>query len=83
MRKARDRAGALAHGLKTPLTILGGEVRRLEQTGLAQEAERMQEQLGSIRTHVEREVARARTSGASVAAAPIPRWTRPSLACCG
>ena len=28
VRKARDRAGALAHGLKTPLTILGAEVRQ-------------------------------------------------------
>ncbi|MCC2650502.1 MAG: hypothetical protein K0R61_1482 [Microvirga sp.] len=66
VRKARDRAGALAHGLKTPLTILGGEVRRLDQTGRPDAAERMQEQLEIIRTHVEREVARARTSGASV-----------------
>ncbi|MGF9761170.1 HAMP domain-containing sensor histidine kinase [Microvirga sp. 0TCS3.31] len=66
VRKARDRAGALAHGLKTPLTILGGEVRRLEQSGRQEAAERMQEQLEIIRTHVEREVARARTSGASV-----------------
>ncbi|MEZ0170944.1 sensor histidine kinase [Microvirga sp. TS319] len=67
VRKARDRAGALAHGLKTPLTILGGEVRRLEQAGKPDAAERMHEQLELIRSHVEREVARARTSGASVA----------------
>ena len=66
VRKARDRAGALAHGLKTPLTVLTGEVRRLEMKGLASEAERMQEQLVSIGTHVDREVARARTSGTSV-----------------
>jgi signal transduction histidine kinase len=66
VRKARDRAGALAHGLKTPLTILTAEVRRLEERGLKDEARRMQEQLGSIRNHVDREVARARTSGASV-----------------
>jgi len=66
VRKARDRAGALAHGLKTPLTILTGEVRRLERMGLHEEAKRMQEQLSSIRDHVDREVARARTSGASV-----------------
>jgi signal transduction histidine kinase len=66
VRKARDRAGALAHGLKTPLTILTAEVRRLEERGLRDEAKRMQEQLGSIRNHVDREVARARTSGASV-----------------
>ncbi|WP_114947689.1 sensor histidine kinase [Microvirga calopogonii] len=66
VRKARDRAGALAHGLKTPLTILRGEVRRLEQAGLQDVAGCMQEQLQLIYTHVEREVARARTSGASV-----------------
>jgi signal transduction histidine kinase len=66
VRKARDRAGALAHGLKTPLTILGGEVRRVEQAGLRDVAGGLQEQLEVIRTHVEREVARARTSGASV-----------------
>jgi signal transduction histidine kinase len=66
VRKARDRAGALAHGLKTPLTILGNEVRRLEQRGMRDEAERLHEQLGAIRAHVDREVARARTSGASV-----------------
>ncbi len=66
VRKARDRAGALAHGLKTPLTILAGETRRLEQQGLREEASRVQEQLGSIRSHVDRELARSRTSGASV-----------------
>ncbi|WP_243369900.1 sensor histidine kinase [Microvirga solisilvae] len=66
VRKARDRAGALAHGLKTPLTILGGEVRRLEQAGLKDAAARMQEQLELLSAHIEREVARARTSGASV-----------------
>jgi signal transduction histidine kinase len=66
VRKARDRAGALAHGLKTPLTIMAGEVRRLERSGLHEEARRMQEQLSLIRKHVDREVARARTSGAPV-----------------
>jgi signal transduction histidine kinase len=66
VRKARDRAGALAHGLKTPLTILAGEVRRIEQQGLREEASRVQEQLGLIRGHLDRELARSRTSGASV-----------------
>jgi signal transduction histidine kinase len=65
VRKARDRAGALAHGLKTPLTILAGEARRLEHKGLQEEAGRVQEQLSSIRSHVDRELARSRTSGAS------------------
>jgi signal transduction histidine kinase len=66
IRKARDRAGALAHGLKTPLTVLNGEVRRLQQAGEREAAARVDEQLGLIRVHVDREVARARTSGASV-----------------
>jgi signal transduction histidine kinase len=56
----------LAHGLKTPLTILRGEVRRLENAGLQDVAGCMQEQLELIHSHVERELARARTSGASV-----------------
>lgn len=66
IRKARDRAGALAHGLKTPLTVLNGEVRRLEKSGEKGAAARIDEQLASIRLHVDREVTRARTSGASV-----------------
>jgi signal transduction histidine kinase len=64
--KARDRAGVLAHGLKTPLTILGVEVRRLDQGGFKDEARRIQEQLGAIRNHVDRELARSRTSGTPV-----------------
>jgi signal transduction histidine kinase len=64
--KARDRAGVLAHGLKTPLTVLGAEVRRLDQSGFKDEAKRIQEQLSAIRNHVDRELARSRTSGTPV-----------------
>lgn len=63
LRKARERAGALAHGLKTPLTILAGEARRLDERGIACSAEALREQLGIMRTHVERELARARSHG--------------------
>lgn len=61
--KARERAGDLAHGLKTPLTILSSEARRIEEAGLPQRAAVMREQIGQMRRHVERELARARTQG--------------------
>ena len=61
--KARDRAGDLAHGLKTPLTILSAEARRLDEAGMTQAAATLREQIGLMRRHVERELARARTQG--------------------
>jgi signal transduction histidine kinase len=65
VRKARDRAGTLAHGLKIPLTILAAEVHRLERHGETEAAARISGQLDLIRRHVDRELARARTAGAS------------------
>lgn len=67
VKKARERAGSLAHGLKTPIAILSAECRRLEGDGQAEVARRLKEQIGAIQTHVEREIARARTHGASAA----------------
>jgi len=68
IRKARDRAGALAHGLKTPLTVIGAEARRLIPQGLGESAAKIGGQLEAIRRHVDRELARARTAGAAAAA---------------
>ncbi len=45
--KARERAGDLAHGLKTPLTIMAGEARRLEEAGMLTAAATLREQIGS------------------------------------
>ncbi|RXF73548.1 sensor histidine kinase [Hansschlegelia zhihuaiae] len=67
VRKARERAGALAHGLKTPIAILTAEQRRLEADGQAEVAKRVREQVAAIQTHVERELARARAHGAATA----------------
>jgi signal transduction histidine kinase len=64
VRRARARAGALAHGLKTPLTILSGEIARLERGGQKERAAALKEQCAIIRAQVERELARARTHGA-------------------
>jgi signal transduction histidine kinase len=63
--RARERAGTLAHGLKTPMTVLYGEARRLELEGNAQSAQFIREQLDLIRNQLGRELARARAHGES------------------
>ena len=65
VRRARERAGDLAHGLKTPLTILQIEARNAEQRGDAPTAASLREQIGVMKRHVERGLSRARMSGAS------------------
>ena len=67
VRRARERAGDLAHGLKTPLTILTGEARRLDEIGETASAIRLREQIDQMRIHVERQLARARSHGAAAA----------------
>ncbi len=67
VRRARERAGDLAHGLKTPLAIVAAEARRLEAAGQAEAAARLQEQIAQMRAHVERQLARARSHGAVAA----------------
>lgn len=62
--KARDRAGALAHGFKTPLTILMLEARKLADLGHFASAGVVREQAEAMRRLVERELSRARVRGA-------------------
>lgn len=63
LQKARDRAGTLAHGFKTPLTILALEARKLEEQGKPGAARVLREQTEAMRRHVERELNRARVRG--------------------
>ncbi len=63
--RARERAGTLAHGFKTPMTVLYGEARKLELAGQGQAASFMRDQLDHIRQQVDRELSRARAHGAS------------------
>lgn len=63
--RARQRAGALAHGLKTPMTILYGEARKLDIAGDKPAAQVIKSQLDLIRAQVDRELARARVHGAT------------------
>lgn len=70
--RARSRAGDLAHGLKTPLTVLSAVARDIGAKGLKKEAAEIEEQAEVMRLHVERQLARARlASGRTVAATPL------------
>jgi signal transduction histidine kinase len=57
---ARERAGNLAHGLKTPLTALAVLSKRLREKGQADIAEEIEAHVKSLDQHVERELARSR-----------------------
>jgi signal transduction histidine kinase len=67
IRRARERAGNLAHGLKTPLTILLGEAHRARARGDVATSEILCEQIELMKRHIDRELMRARTSGAIAA----------------
>ena len=62
--RSRGRAADLAHGLKTPLAALVGDVERLRQNGQSQIADDVQSVAEQMRRHVDRELARARVKGA-------------------
>lgn len=58
--RARQRAGDLAHGLKTPLTILQGDAGRLRARGEHDLAGEIEGLVDTMRRHVDRELTRAR-----------------------
>lgn len=60
--RARQRAADLAHGLKTPLQVLAVDVRTLREKGEKTLADDIESSVGAIRSHVERELARARVA---------------------
>ena len=66
---ARARSGAtdLAHGLKTPLQVLSGDIRKLREKGEVQIADEIDTVAASIRRHVDRELARVRVAPAAAA----------------
>jgi signal transduction histidine kinase len=70
--KARQRAGDLAHGLKTPLTVLGALARDIKSAGLDGQARDIEAIAGQMRQHVERELVRARlASGRASVLTPL------------
>lgn len=60
--RARHRAGDLAHGLMTPLTVLSAVARDLRAKGMDDFAKEIDEQAEHMRQHVERDLVRARLS---------------------
>ncbi len=62
LERARRRAGDLAHGLKTPLTILSTIARDLRKSGRQTQADDIEEQAEAMLRHVEQAMARARLS---------------------
>ncbi len=58
--KARARAGDLAHGFKTPLQVLAGDVARLRVKGECDIAAEIEQVATAMRGHVDRELTRAR-----------------------
>lgn len=79
VRRARERAGTLAHGLKTPLTIIQGEARKLERLGATDVAQVLRDQVEAMDKHVARELSRARLQGRQVGSgqwAPVAETAR-------
>jgi signal transduction histidine kinase len=68
VRKARTRAGDLAHGLKTPLTVLATQASHIEAAGAGPSGRLVREQVRVMRAHIDRELARARAHGEGVGA---------------
>lgn len=58
--RARARAADLAHGLKTPLTVLSADVEELRTRGDTRLANEIETITAGMRRHVERELVRAR-----------------------
>jgi signal transduction histidine kinase len=62
--RARTQAGNLAHGLKTPLSVLSNEAHALEQAGQGAFAARVAEQTRAMQRQVDYHLARARAAAA-------------------
>jgi len=77
LERARRRAGDLAHGLKTPLTVLAAIARHLRKDGRDTEAADIEEQSDAMQRHVERALVRARlSSGKGFAASELETAVR-------
>ncbi|MDZ7713664.1 MAG: sensor histidine kinase [Rhodovibrio sp.] len=62
--RARTQAGNLAHGLKTPLSVLSNEAQALDQAGQNAFAGRIAEQTRAMQRQVDYHLARARAAAA-------------------
>jgi signal transduction histidine kinase len=63
LKKARERAANLAHGLKTPLAVIGAIADELDAEGRASHASEIRQNVGQMKGLVDRELTRSRMSG--------------------
>jgi signal transduction histidine kinase len=68
---ARDRAADLAHGLRTPLALLGARARELRDRGEAEAAAAIEEVTSGIDARITRELARAQIRGPGPRSGPV------------
>lgn len=61
--RARTGAGNLAHGLKTPLTIISNEASDIASQGMTDSADRLREQAILMRRQIDYHLTRARAAG--------------------
>nr|WP_246748606.1 HAMP domain-containing sensor histidine kinase [Rhizobium setariae] len=71
IKRAREHAADFAHGLKTPLQALAGDVGRLKERGEVEIAAEIQSLIGDMRQHVDHQLARARMAGRANATAAL------------
>lgn len=70
-RLARERAADLAHGLRTPLALLGARARTLRDGGAAEAADAIEAVIAGIDTRITRELARAHIRGPAPGRGPL------------
>lgn len=70
--RARTRAADLAHGLKTPLTVLAADAEELRNRGETEVGNEIATITDGMRRHVDRELARARAGLPARTGAPRP-----------
>lgn len=68
---ARERAADLAHGLRTPLALLGARARDLRERGDAEAAAAIEEVVAGMNARITRELARAHISGPGLQSGPV------------
>ncbi|MGV8938045.1 MAG: sensor histidine kinase [Allorhizobium sp.] len=63
--RAKTRAADLAHGLKTPLTILSNDALTLQEKGETELGQELAHLASTMRTHVDRELIRSRIAASA------------------
>ncbi|MBL8706969.1 MAG: HAMP domain-containing histidine kinase [Rhodospirillales bacterium] len=77
--RSRDRAADLAHGLKTPLSALAADARRLQERGQHDIASEIDDLVDAMRRHVDRELVRVRLRGPASGRVPESALLLPLL----